>query len=213
VLVAVAVGAGGYAIARSGSGVKPVQPSQPVGATTPRAASIIRARIRAALIHERERSFADSCPSSQLRLTMGERVSEATQQHTVLLIFHNTSAHTCLLYGYPRIELLDGGGAVLPFSYRHHRGLGDLMLTNNPPVPVSLRAGGNAYFAINKIPCAAFERRFAAVAQAAPPNEQHVLQVALDRPEFLLYCPPRDAGHYIDVTPIEPTRNAAFGQP
>jgi Protein of unknown function (DUF4232) len=95
------------------------------------------------------------CLPSQLRLTVGPRVSEATEQNTLLLMLTNVSAAGCDLQGYPGIALFGSNNALLPFTYR--RG-GDQMLTSAPPMLVPLRPGASAYLGINKPTCIAYER-------------------------------------------------------
>ncbi len=55
---------------------------------------------------------------SQLRLAAGPRISERTQQHTLILLLRNTSARGCTMQGYPRIALTGAHTKALPFTYR-----------------------------------------------------------------------------------------------
>ena len=91
-----------------------------------------------------------NCQPGNLRLDLGERVSEATGQHTADLILTNIIGSTCNLFGYPTITLFDSRGKVLPFEYSHQ---GDQMTTSAQPRVVSLRPGWAAYVRINKYRC------------------------------------------------------------
>jgi hypothetical protein len=93
---------------------------------------------------------APNCQPSDLRLDLGEPVSEATGQHTADLVLTNISRANCNLYGYPTVALLDNKGKVLPFTYSHQ---GDQMTTAAQPLVVSLRTGWAAYVRINKYRC------------------------------------------------------------
>jgi hypothetical protein len=155
------------------------------------------------------RPAAASCRSSQLRLMAGQRVSEKTEQRTRLLILRNISASGCDIEGYPRVVLLGSGGAALPFSYRHR---GDQMLTNAGPTVVPLAPGFRAYFAINKSPCATSPVGLYAAARirVTPPRDARALSIAIGRYPLFDYCASPDAGHIIDITPVEPAASAVF---
>lgn len=142
------------------------------------------------------------CSASQLRLGIGPEVSEATQQNTLVLVIHNTSAQPCDLDGYPRAILWSGRTAALPFGY--HRG-GDQMLTDAYPSIVTLPGHGGAYVALNKNTCEAGQRRAAAAISLTPPGEDGALILRLNRYPILGYCAPGQPGHTIDVSPVEPT--------
>jgi hypothetical protein len=148
------------------------------------------------------RAYGTGCWPAQLRLALGPRVSEATQQDTAVLVLTNASAAGCDLRGYPRVALSGSGGALLPFSYR--RG-GDQMLTGAAPALVPLRPGGGAYFAINKVTCAMHESDVARRIQVIPPGGHRALSYAVRRFPTLGYCQAGDPGHTIDLTPIEPS--------
>ncbi len=143
---------------------------------------------------------AATCQPSQLRLTVGQKVSEATQQSTLLLVFRNIAATKCYLRGYPRIALADNSGAPLPFSYAQR---GDQMLTSRRPGRVALPSGGVAYSAINKTTCTAFASRTAARAWVTPPGDHEPLSLRLPRYPVLGYCGAGDPGHVVDIAPVE----------
>jgi Protein of unknown function (DUF4232) len=144
-----------------------------------------------------------ACGSSQLRLSTGPRISEATQQNTLLLLFRNVSAAECVMRGYPAIALADSAGHRLEFGYRR---LGDQMLTSAPPGLVTLPPGGSAYSALNKNSCVGFAPRSAASADVTPPGQREPLVLKLPRYPILGYCGAGDPGHTIDIAPIEPAR-------
>ena len=60
------------------------------------------------------------CSASDLRLDLGQRISEPTGQHTLFLAVTNTSVG-CHLFGYPGISLIDASGNALPLEYVHTR--------------------------------------------------------------------------------------------
>lgn len=152
------------------------------------------------------RPYGVSCHSSQLLLAFGQEVSEATEQETLPLVLHNLSTTGCDLRGYPRIALLDSRGTV-PFRYR---GQGDQMLTSRPSALVSLPPGGDAYLALNKNTCVGRDQRAATQIRVTPPEEHHPLSLRLAHYPILGYCGPRDPGHTIDITPVEPSFRALF---
>jgi hypothetical protein len=147
---------------------------------------------------------APACRSTQLQLSAGARVSEATQQHTLVLMFRNISATACVMRGYPAIALADDAGHRLNFSYGRH---GDQTLTSMPPGPVTLPPGGFAYSAVNKNSCVGFASRSAASADVTPPGQREPLVLKLRHYPILDYCGASDPGHTIDIAPIEPARS------
>jgi Protein of unknown function (DUF4232) len=146
-----------------------------------------------------------SCQPAQLRLAAGPRVSEATEQNTVLLVLRNVSRTSCELRGYLRIELLDAAGAKLAFRYLRH---GDQMLTSSRPRLVTLRTGAAAYSAINKNTCEFGQTRLARGIAVTTPGSSRALTLRLPRYPELGYCGPDEPGHVIDIAPVEPTAAA-----
>ncbi len=144
-----------------------------------------------------------ACGPGQLQLSAGPRISEATQQNTLLLVFRNVSATGCVMRGYPAISLADSAGHRLDFGYRR---LGDQMLTSAPPGLVTLPPGGSAYSALNKNSCVGFAPRSAASADVTPPGQREPLVLKLPRYPILGYCGAGDPGHIVDIAPIEPAR-------
>jgi Protein of unknown function (DUF4232) len=144
---------------------------------------------------------APACRSTQLQLSVGARVSEATQQHTLLLVFRNISATACVMRGYPAIAMADDAGHRLDFSYGRH---GDQMLTSTPPEIVTLPTGAFAYSAVNKNSCIGSASRSAASADVTPPGQREPLVLKLRHYPILDYCGASDPGHTIDIAPIEP---------
>jgi hypothetical protein len=143
-----------------------------------------------------------ACRPTQLQLTAGPRISEVTQQNTLLLVFRNTSATACIMRGYPAIALADRAGQRLDFSYGQR---GDQMLTSAPPGLVTVPPGGLAYSALNKNTCVSFAPRNAASADVTLPGQRQPLVLELPRYPILSYCGPSDPGHTIDIAPIEAT--------
>jgi hypothetical protein len=145
---------------------------------------------------------APACRSTQLQLSAGARVSEATQQHTLLLVFRNISATACVMRGYPAVALADSTGHQLAFSYRQR---GDQMLTSEAPGSVTLPPGGLAYSALNKNSCVGMASLSAATADVTPPGQHEPLLLKLQDYPMLGYCAAGDPGHVIDIAPVEPT--------
>ena len=90
------------------------------------------------------------CTAGVLRARPGPAVPEATGQHTLDVSLTNMSASTCVLEGYPVVELLDAQGRTLDFRYSHR---GDQMTTSAKPSPVYLPPKGQAWVRINKYRC------------------------------------------------------------
>ena len=149
-----------------------------------------------------------ACHPSQLQLASGPRISEKTEQNTLLLVFRNVSATTCDMRGYPVIALTDSTGRRLSFAYRQG---GDQMLTSTPPGVVRLLPGGYAYSALNKNSCVSFAPTSAARAEVTPPGQDEPLVLTLAHYPILSYC--RHSGHTIDIAPVEPTIADVLAQP
>ena len=58
-----------------------------------------------------------ACTSAQLTVTLGER-QQAMTQPAIAVIFTNTSATPCTMYGYPGVAGLDAGGHQITQAYR-----------------------------------------------------------------------------------------------
>lgn len=145
------------------------------------------------------------CVSDQLRLEQGPLVSEATEQHTLILEFRNTAGTACTLRGYPQIQLTDDRGARLSFTYQHRQ---DQMITGQPPILVTLRPGGVAYAALNQNACdnsPLAEWRQAKRIEVTPPGAGKAMSASLHSYPILNYCGPAQSDNQVDVTPIEPT--------
>jgi Protein of unknown function (DUF4232) len=150
------------------------------------------------------------CAPAQLRLSQGPRVSEATEQHTLIVVFRNTSGIGCDLRGYPEIQLRDRLGTRLAFTYQRR---GDQMITDEPPVLVTLLPGGVAYAAANQNTCDSSplaQWRQAASISVTPPGVDKPLNVELQAYPSLYYCGPGQADNHVDVTPVEPTLAAIY---
>jgi hypothetical protein len=145
------------------------------------------------------------CVPAQLQLSAGPRISEATEQDTLIVEFHNTAKSACYLSGYPEVVLRDRFGTRLPFGYERH---GDQMITGQPPLPVTLRPGGIAYAAVNQNSCTGStpaEQRRAATIDVTLPGLGKPLTAELPQYPILDYCGAGQLGNEADVTPIEPT--------
>ena len=106
-----------------------------------------------------------ACRMSQLAVTLGPYISEATEQHTLALRLVNHGKQACVLYGYPRVTLYDRRG-VIPFRFSYR---GDQMISARPPKPIRVPPGGAAFLLLNKNTCVnGFARAATTVKIAAP---------------------------------------------
>jgi len=148
------------------------------------------------------------CQPSDLRLAVGQQVSEKTEQHSALLTVTNVGSVACYLFGYPGISLYDVQGVLLPLSYESQ---GDQMVTSSPPQQVNLAVGAAGYVLINKMVCGGPEVAVAATLGFIPPDD--TASLALENPPGgLTSCEPRDIGNTLDISPVEPTEGAVFAQ-
>jgi len=153
------------------------------------------------------RSPPVTCMASQLRVQPGSRVSEKTEQHTMLIVLTNSSDRSCLLVGYPTITLFDRRERAMPFSYGYQ---GDQMITAAQPTRVRLDTERSAFFALNKNACVSFTSRVARSVRVVLPESQGSRTLRLSRYPILDYCRAPDPGHGITVSPIEPKASAVF---
>jgi hypothetical protein len=153
------------------------------------------------------------CVPAQLQLSAGPRISEATEQHTLIVEFHNTSNSECYLRSYPEIVLRDRHGTRLPFKYERH---GDQMIAGEPPLVVTLRPGAVAYAAVNQNSCTgsppADQQRVTRI-DATPPGLGKPLTTELPEYPTLDYCGAGQIDNELDMTPIEPTIAAIYPHP
>jgi hypothetical protein len=153
------------------------------------------------------RAATSSCPSSSMRLTIGDRVSEPTGQHTLALTLTNNGQADCTFDGTPAVAWLDDQNRPLPFAYTD---TGDQMVTGEGGVPVTVAPGGAAYLLVNKYRCDTG-------ASAATVGVRLMFaagqQVGVDlRPGDMpmTYCGPGDPGSVVHVSPIVHDLSAAF---
>jgi hypothetical protein len=147
-------------------------------------------------------AYPARCHASALRLGAGERVSEATGQHTISLTLTNVSSSGCHMVGYPGLSYLDASGRMLPF--RSVWG-GDQMVTSNPPVRVDLAPGGVAYILANKYRCDRGDVAQATTVHIIPPDERVPLSLSLADMVSIAYCGAGDPGSSVFVSPVEPS--------
>jgi hypothetical protein len=149
------------------------------------------------------------CQASDLRLAIGQLVSEKTEQHSVLLTVTNVGSGACYLVGYPGISLYDQRGVALSLSYDWR---GDQMITSSAPPRVGLTIGAKGYVLINKNVCVGPPVASATTLQFIPPDDTGVL--VLDNPPGgFASCEPGDIGGTVDISPVEPTEADVFSQP
>ena len=153
----------------------------------------------------------ETCGSNELRLALGDPVSEATGQRSLSMTLTNAGSRTCALEGYPDVQLIDATGGRLPVDYSH---TGDQMVTSEPPTRVELSPGGVAYALINKYRCDGGDQQQAATVVLTPPGSQESMEVQV-QPGLsidLAYCGDGDPGSIVAVSPIEPTLATAAQQ-
>jgi Protein of unknown function (DUF4232) len=148
------------------------------------------------------------CQPSDLRLAVGQPVSEKTEQHSVLLTVTNVGSVACSLFGYPGISLYDAQGRLLNLSYEWR---GDQMVTTSPPREVDLAVGGKGFGLINKNVCVGPQVAIAATLRVIPPDATVALVLG-NPPGGLTSCESGDVGNALAISPIEPTESAAFAQ-
>ena len=153
--------------------------------------------------------YGVTCQPAALRLALGQRLSQATSQETLVLTLTNISAAGCDLDGYPGVSLLTRSGLALPFGV--HWG-GSQMLTTSAPVLVPLAPGGTAYFGITKWACVGHSPAVARTFQVIPPDDYQPVSLTTARYPVVYYCPASDPGHTVNVTPVEPSLRGIFSQ-
>jgi hypothetical protein len=151
------------------------------------------------------RRVSSECATSQLRLRLGQLVSEKTEQHTATFALVNLASSSCVLVGYPVVTLFNSGGKLLPFLYGHS---GDQMITAAGPKLVRVPAGGTAYFALNKNACVSAASRIATAIHVRLPGRSSTLALRLPHYPLIEFCPAGDPGDGITVSPFEPTLSA-----
>jgi Protein of unknown function (DUF4232) len=144
------------------------------------------------------------CKAKHLELRSGPFREGVTQQIPLAFAVRNVSGASCRLRGYPRIALLDKGGSRLQFSYRSR---GDEDITGSLPRTIRLKPGAAAYFGINKSACAQGGPKVTRLIVVLP-NDAGKLAMALPIEPDLTHCGPGDAGHTVDVTPVEGSKAA-----
>lgn len=154
------------------------------------------------------------CRMSQLAVSPGPYVSEATEQHTLALRLVNRGRRGCALYGYPRVTFYDARGSI-PFRTRHG---GDQMISARPAKPVDIRSGGAAFLVLNKNACVDGSSRAATTVGVATPRApgSGMASFRFPRkmpfpwriPDFCAHA--GDPGSIITVSPFVPTVRAAL---
>jgi hypothetical protein len=148
------------------------------------------------------------CRMGQFKITVGPRISEATGQHTLALRLTNRG-RACAVFGFPTLWLEDAAGRI-PFLVRTGR---DQMIAANYPMPVHVRAGGNAWVVINHYRCDRGDERAASIIRIGLTGAtgQSTASITIRSPyELVSYCGRGDPGSTITVAPFEPTLAAAF---
>lgn len=148
-----------------------------------------------------------NCREVAFRLTGGSDVlSEPTGQHSLALRLRNRGRSTCVLYGYPRIELRDRRG-TLPFRISHES---DQVIRARPPTPVVVRPGGVAWVVVNKYRCDRGDLRLARSLRLAFRRDGSALETAIRR-GWIGWCGPGDPGSGLTVSRYAPSFRAALG--
>ncbi len=144
---------------------------------------------------------------AQVLVSTGERVSEATGQHTLALALTNTGGSPCTLHGYPTVTLLGPDGQPLPFSYARS---GDQMVTADPPADVTLQPGGHAYAVVNKYRCDTGDVTPARWAEVTLPGASSGTRIAIPDGLDLAWCGEGDPGSTVHLSPVTGTLRDAL---
>lgn len=150
---------------------------------------------------------APTCQASNLRLSLGPRVSEATGQNTLILVLRNTADRQCTLRGYPTVEAVSAEGKILPFRYRHGS---DMMLRDATPGTVSLPPDQSAYVVINKYRCDTGDVATTARLQIIPPGASTPITMRFTGRRGMPWCGLRDPGSTVTVSPVVSSPRRAF---
>lgn len=151
--------------------------------------------------------YAVGCKVNQLKLDLGQRVSEPTGQHTLALELTNVSASGCHLSGYPGVALLDSTARNIPFDYAES---GDQVVTAKPPGNVDLAPRGIAYVTINKYRCDVGDITRSAGLRLTPPGSSSFVEVVIPSDLDFAYCGPGDPGSTVHISPVEPSFTATI---
>jgi hypothetical protein len=140
---------------------------------------------------------ADECSGVRLAAEQGAGVSEKTGQHTLLVEVRDDGA-ACSVEGVPKVELLDGRGHELHFSYSH---AGDQMIAPARPRPVKLAPGQPGLVELNKYRCDIHD---VAVAREVRLTLAHVstLTLRLGPEPVLDWCPDEKPSLTVDVSAV-----------
>lgn len=151
------------------------------------------------------------CNQRLLRLSLGPDVSPMTGEHADLFELTNRSAGSCVLNGYPGIQLIHDASS-LAFVYQRGGGY----VTRHRPRPVTLTSGGRAYFLIAKYRCDVGDLRTTTAIRVALPGNGGNLTLRLNQGQTGFdYCKPQpgNPGNRVDVSPVEATAGAANPAP
>jgi hypothetical protein len=145
------------------------------------------------------------------------RISPVTGERGDVFILSNRSSQPCRLDGYPRLVFL-AGGRRLPFE--EVVGPKSSYVTRQPPTPVVIDAGGQAYFMAAKYRCDSGVLAIASKLLIDLPGQRGALERTLPGPQSastIDYCRrspgnrERDPGNFVAVSPIVATPAAAAG--
>ena len=152
--------------------------------------------------------YAERCTAAQLKLDRApQRFTEPQEQSSLSLTLTNTSSSGCYLNGYPRVELMDGAGRVLPFQYTDG---GDMVVTPNPPVHVDLAPSGIGYVTISKSVCENGDVAPITGIRLTPPGESSPVGL-LNPGNFMMFCGASAVpGSTLYLSPVEPTFSATL---
>jgi hypothetical protein len=140
---------------------------------------------------------ANACPGARLTAAQGSLVSEKTGQHTLLLEVRDRSA-PCTIEGVPRVQLLDGRGKELGFSYTH---AGDQMIPPARPRPVRLAPGRPGLVELNKYRCDIHAVAGARTVRLTFPDVP-TLTLRLGPRPALDWCPAEKQSSTVDVSAL-----------
>ena len=148
------------------------------------------------------------CTGQQLRLRLGDLVSEKTEQSSIMFVLTNESSSACTLVGYPAVTVRDAAGRRLGFRVSRS---GDQMVTSAAPRPVVLQPRRSGYFLTNRVLACGYpvtdygtrvQIRIAATGDAltSPTPQNRTFE----------WCPSTSGALIIHVSPYVASERAAF---
>ena len=145
------------------------------------------------------------CTTTAVSISNGPLVSPAQEEEVNLIKITNTSSKSCLMSGFPRLEVYGPTGAVIPFNLVHQP-TGDFALTSKPPKPFVIATHKSAYVRFEQFGCMVGTETTTNKVALLLPKATHPTKV-LTLLRSIAHCvgPSASQANPIGVSPIEPT--------